>query len=78
MKETMMSYSVGQRVRIADDYFVAHLRGAIGTITDPGDNLRDYVAKGDYWIEFDEMHPDENGELTEASAVDATDLRPIE
>jgi hypothetical protein len=74
---TKPAFSPGDRVRVVDEYFVEHLRGAIGTITTPEPSVRSHVRQGDYWVEFDELQPNENGQLTEAGAISGADLRPI-
>lgn len=73
----MVTLNVGDRVRVVDDYFVEHLRGAIGTVSTPEPDPRRHVRRGVYWIEFDEMQPDENGELTEAAEVGGEDLQLV-
>jgi hypothetical protein len=49
----MESLKVGDRVRVVDDYFVAHLRGATGTITVPTASVRDHIVDGCFCVEFD-------------------------
>ena len=71
----METLKAGDRVRVVDDFFVAHLRGATGRITAPDESVRDHIAEGGFWVEFDEAHPDENGCLTEAGAFDGAYLR---
>ena len=68
---------VGNRVRVVDDSFVEHLRSAIGTISTPEPHVQSHVRPGDYWVEFDELQLDANGELTEAGAISGADLRPV-
>ena len=46
--------SIGDRVRVSENWFVGHLRGAVGTVADPG-NLP--MTAGCAWVEFDEPHP---------------------
>jgi hypothetical protein len=71
----MGTFQVGDRVRVVDDYFVAHLRGATGTITAPTESIRDHIRDGCFWVEFDQLQPDENGALTDAAEIDGMELR---
>jgi hypothetical protein len=71
----MATLEVGDRVRVVNDYFVAYLRGTEGTITPPSEHIRDHISDGQFWVEFDQLVPDENGGLTEAGAFSGTDLQ---
>jgi hypothetical protein len=72
-----MSYNLGDRVTVADDYFSEHLRGVIGTITVPEQHVQGHIREGYFWVKFDELQPDQNGGLVEAGAFRGADLRPI-
>jgi hypothetical protein len=65
----------GDRVRVVDDFFVTDLRGAKGTITAPSEHIRDHISEGQFWVEFDELVPDESGGFTEAGAFEGRYLQ---
>lgn len=54
----MAAFKIGDRVRVASSHIVPEMRGAVGTITEPTKEVRDYIIPtGAYWVEFDALHP---------------------
>ncbi len=46
-------FSIGDRVRVSDDWFSDAIRGWIGTVAAPPAGLADQRNDGIYWVEFD-------------------------
>jgi hypothetical protein len=69
-------YAIGRRVKIADHYYSANLRGAIGTIIEPPDDFRDLLRLDHAWVEFDEVHDDEEGDSVQGGEFLLADLIP--
>ncbi len=57
------AFSVGDRVRVSDSYFVQPLRGAMGTVVD-GNGL---ISPPLVWVEFDQPLPDGDTECDAAA-----------
>ena len=71
------SFAIGERVQVADDWFVTELRGAIGTVVAPYPDC-DRMNEGGYWVEFDErINAREDGSWTSTAEIDATSLRRV-
>lgn len=75
MEPPKAQFSIGDRVRVANEYFVAELQDAIGTIASPGETLRGHIGVDVYWVEFDELHPEGIGGI-DAAAIEVAALRP--
>lgn len=72
------AFAIGDRVRVASDYFVSHLRDASGTVAVPDESVRGHISDGAYWVEFDNLcRDDTDGSLTEAGAIEGEDLVPV-
>jgi predicted AlkP superfamily phosphohydrolase/phosphomutase len=68
-------FAIGDRVRVSDRWFVAHLRGAQGIVIAVPNGVPDRTKEGVFWIEFDEPLPsDDRKHPTDAAEIDSVFL----
>lgn len=64
-----MQFTVGDRVRVSDDWFVKEIRGWIGIVSDPPNGVEDRRQASVYWVKFDstvnilDPHPTTGAEI---------------
>ena len=71
-------FQIGDRVRVSDSWFQEDLRGAVGTVCVPPEEVADRRTQGIHWVEFDEPWPgDGPAHATEAADIEGSDLQLV-
>jgi hypothetical protein len=69
---------IGDRVQVADGWFVVAMRGKVGTIIPAHAGAPDLTHEGVYWVAFDEpVDPRPDGSFTDSAEIDLDCLRRI-
>jgi hypothetical protein len=71
-----MRFSVGDRVRVSDNWFVEEIRGWVGTVAERPAGVPDKRSEGVYWVEFPSLTCG-CGPVTTGAEIDASDLIPV-
>jgi hypothetical protein len=72
-----MEFSIGDQVRVSDDWFVAQLRGWVGRIAQFSDRVPDKRKEGVYWVEFDSIVTDKQPRPITGAEIDADFLTKL-